>query len=358
MDVEDGVSVTRPVYIRRVRILVALLLVACGSTPSVDGGPCDASCPVPVDASVVDSSLADAGSDPFAATVLPTSAGILFRLAFQNTVFEVDPDDAGRIVTFSLDGVNVLVPSGTYFGSVFWPSPQSAWPGGWPPPAEFDTTPYSGGIEGNAIVLHGTAASSAFHMLRVTKRFTANAEHQVVTIEYTLHNDGVSTAMVAPWEITRVRPGGLIFFPDSGASLIAFSNPAIPFTSAESARWFEYRAAAITASSKSGADATEGWAAHVDCHATLERTCGGPSLVLIKSFADVAPATFAPGEAEVELYADGAHGYVELEDQGSYAAIPAGGERTWVMHWYLRELPSLATLNGNPALLDFVRSQL
>ena len=53
-----------------------------------------------------------------------------------------------------------------------------------------------------------------------------------------------------------------------------------------------------------------------------------------------------------------AHGYVELEDQGSYAAIPAGGERTWVMHWYLRELPSLTSLNGNPALLDFVRSQL
>jgi len=313
---------------------------------------------VPVDARVIDSSIADSGSDPFAATVLPTSEGTLLRLAFQSTVFEVDRDDAGRIVTFSLGGLNVLVSNGTNFGSVFWPSPQSAWPSAWPPPPEFDTTQYSGGIEGNAIVLHGTAASSAFRMLRATKRFTANAEHQVITIEYTLHNDGVSTVMVAPWEITRVYPGGLTFFPDSGASLIAFSNPAIPFTRAESARWFEYRAAAITASSKSGADATEGWAAHVDCHSTLERTCSGPSLVLIKSFSDVARADFAPGEAEVELYADGAHGYVELEDQGSYAAIPAGGERTWVMHWYLRELPSLTTLNGNPALLDFVRSQL
>jgi hypothetical protein len=50
---------------------------------------------------------------------------------------------------------------------------------------------------------------------------------------------------------------------------------------------------------------------------------------------------------------------VEFEEQGSYASIPAGAERTWTVHWYLRHLPNtIATLTGNAELLDFVRGEL
>jgi hypothetical protein len=302
-----------------------------------------------------------AASDPFEATVAPMQDGSRLSLRFAQVVFEVDPSGAGRIVTFSLDGVNVLVTGGAAWGSGFWPSPQNAWPGGWPPPPEFDSATYAASLDGNVIVMRGTTTSPAFGSLRASKRFWANAAAGIVTIEYTIHNDGTTPTAVAPWEDSRVYPGGLTFFPTASPDLVGFGNfGPVPLTNSQGADWFEYRTGQITTSAKSGADGAEGWAAHVDCHPTLERTCtGAHSPVFIKSFADVAASDFAPGEAEVELYADGAHGFVEFENQGAYGSIPPGGQRAWTVHWSLRYLPDAITpRTGSAPLLDFVRTSL
>jgi hypothetical protein len=346
--------------------LLALLAVGCGADnpapletgsggqPGTDGGG-------PTGTGGGGQSNPDA-SDAFAATVAPTTNGNRLALNFGTTVFEVDPTVAGKIVTFSLDGTNVLVNSGDHTGSVFWPSPQNVWPGTWPPPPEFDSAAYSASTEGNVIVLSGSTTSATFGSLRATKRFWANADSGVVTIEYTIHNDGSAAASVAPWEDSRVYPGGLTFFPEASADLVSFVPRfnALPITSSQGAGWFQYQAAQITAQLKSGADGAEGWAAHVDCHATLERKCtGARSPVFIKQLPDVTRAEFAPGEAEIEIFAENMHVYVEFENQGSYGSIPAGGQRTWTVHWYLRPLPdTISSLTGNTQLLDFVRGQL
>jgi hypothetical protein len=301
-------------------------------------------------------------SDPFGATVVPTTNGTRLALNFGSTVFEVDPAGAGRIVTFALEGANVLVTGSGSWGSVLWPSPQNVWPGTWPPPPEFDSTVYAASTEGNVIVMSGTTTSATFGSLRATKRFWANADSGIVTIEYTIHNDGTAATSVAPWEDSRVYPGGLTFFPEASADLVSFAPTfgPIPLTSSQGAGWFEYRAAQITAQLKSGADGAEGWAAHIDCHPTLERQCtGAHSPVFIKSLPDVVRSDFAPGEAEIEIYADSSHAFVEFENQGSYASIPPGGQRTWTVHWYLRPLAdSISSLTGNGQLLDFVRGEL
>ena len=50
-------------------------------------------------------------TDPFEATVVPTSAGSLYSLAFGNTTFTVDASRAGRITAYSISDENVLVTS-------------------------------------------------------------------------------------------------------------------------------------------------------------------------------------------------------------------------------------------------------
>ena len=45
-------------------------------------------------------------------------------------------------------------------------------------------------------------------------------------------------------------------------------------------------------------------------------------LLFLKSFADVPPELQAPGEGEIEIYAN--NRYVEIEVQGPYAVIDAG----------------------------------
>ena len=78
-------------------------------------------------------------------TTSPTVSGTLYTFASGNTVFAVDAAKAGRIVTFSLAGKNVLTAAknsqDNNWGSTFWPSPQSAW--NWPPPAELDPGAYA-----------------------------------------------------------------------------------------------------------------------------------------------------------------------------------------------------------------------
>jgi hypothetical protein len=110
--------------------------------------------------------------------------------------------------------------------------------------------------------------------------------------------------------------------------------------------WFSYNAAAITADQKLFADGQEGWIAHVD-----------GDLLLVKSFADTQPAQAAPGEAEIEIYANAGHSYVEVENQGAYVNLAPGTSTTWTVRWNLRKL-DLAATPGSAALLALVRSMV
>ena len=107
-------------------------------------------------------------------------------------------------------------------------------------------------------------------------------------------------------------------------------------------------------------DGAEGWVAHVFCGTGLELACpGASSPVLIKTFPDIDASSFVPGEAEVEIYANDVNTYIEVEDQGPYEPVPAGGSVSWTVRWYLRYLPSDITPQaGNVDLLDFVRGQI
>ncbi len=96
------------------------------------------------------------------------------------------------------------------------------------------------------------------------------------------------------------------------------------------------------------ADGAEGWIAHVE-----------DDVLLVKSFGDTTPSEAAPGESEIELYADGAHTYVEVENQGAYASIAPGATATWTVRWYLHKLDATVSVKvGSADLLSVVRSLL
>ncbi len=76
----------------------------------------------------------------------------------------------------------------------------------------------------------------------------------------------------------------------------------------------------------------------------------------MKKFSDVAPDEHAPQEAEIEIFANAAHTYVEIENQGSYGVLPPQSTRAWTVRWTLRKLPAdLDASVGSAALVAWVR---
>jgi hypothetical protein len=253
--------------------------------------------------------------------------------------FEVDPMVGGRITSFRLGGADVLTGPDVdahNYGSTFWTSPQSDW--GWPPPVEVDRHPYD--VSAGADVL--TLESSPHDALgiRVTKRFVADRALGAVVIEYGIHNVSATPKVYAPWEVSRVRSGGLTFFP-TGAW---FTGP-LPVERCTTATWFDHDPSALSEEGqKSSADGVGGFVAHA---------AGG--LLFLKRFLDVPPELQAPGQGEIEIYAN--NRYVEIEVQGPYSKIDAGACASWAVTWYLRKLPErIVASSCNAGLLDFIAS--
>ena len=257
-------------------------------------------------------------------------------------IFEVDPKVGARVATVSLGGTNMLPASGTdttTWGAVFWTSPQSGWDSNWPPPKAIDTDAYTGGISGNHLVLD--SASYAALGVSVSKDFSADSATGWITVAYTIKASKAVKA--APWENCRVQRGGLAFFP-AGTSLTKG-----PLTMTESASMVWFDDASKTATSASGekavADGSGGWMAYA---------LGGN--LLLRKFTDTPASALAPSEGDDEIYPGAS--FLELEVQGPYTSIPAGGNLSWTVAWRIVKIPSTVTVSaGSTTLADFAKQQ-
>lgn len=277
-----------------------------------------------------------------------------WALDFGDVSFEVDPMVGARITTFKLGADNVLVSSTDtmnqyYWGSTLWISPEAT---KWmqPPPAELDRNPYTVTSDDTSVTM--TSAAYAKLGVSITKTFSVDAKLGGVVIEYKLNNTTQAAVQLAPWEVTRVFPRGLTFFPKGPTAPTLSMGATLPTTEASNIVWFNYDMTAITMDSKLYADAAEGWVAHVD---------GGN--VFIKSFADVTADKLAPKEGDVELYVNTDHPdikrYIEIEDQGAYGEIAAGASMSWKCTWFLRKLPAgVDATPGSATLAQFVRDTI
>jgi hypothetical protein len=258
--------------------------------------------------------------------VIPVQDGDIFTLEAGNVIFEVDASFGGRISSFSIDGNEVLYLStgGDDFlwGSILWPSPQT-WP--WPPPfdaLEYDA--YSGEISDNKIIL--TSETDDYTDLVFEKTFYANSSDTSISIEYKLINKGGNATEVAAWEVTRVPSGGLTYFP-MGEGVVT-GNFAGETETIDDVVWYEH-SSSDPSGRKFFSDGSEGWFAHVN----------EDDYLFLKTFEDVPYNDAAPNEAEIELWHADPSTYIELENQSAYVGIPANGEYTYALKWFLRELP-------------------
>lgn len=230
----------------------------------------------------------------------------------------IDASRGGKIVSYKYQDQEVLsqfrFPNS--FGSTFWTSPQSDW--NWPPVREYDSMPYGGYLKSDSLIL--TSQRSERFGMRIRKSFTADEKTGSITITYTIINESAQTRQVAPWEITRVPNGGMVFF-QAKETVPANRMKGLPFTFEKGAAWFvmdEDRA-----NRKINADG-KGWLAFCD-----------KGLMFVKKFQDLNPSQPAPAEAEIQIYANPGKTYVEIEEQGAYTKLEPGDELSWSVTWYL-----------------------
>ncbi|HVZ74185.1 MAG TPA: DUF4380 domain-containing protein [Polyangia bacterium] len=262
-------------------------------------------------------------------------------LELDDARLDIDAARGGRITGLWFEGRNLLTGDDVdpiNFGSTFWTSPQSQW--GWPPIAEIDSAPYAVSRAGDVITLRGPRSETLG--VSVDKRFQVDRARRAFRLEFIVTNHATSAARLAPWQVTRVRPGGLAFFA-AGAGPLAHSD--LPVRDEGGVTWLHHDAAVIGGHQKLFADTPEPWIAHLEGDA-----------LFVKSFEVVPREQHAPGEAQIELYASSAHRYLELEVQGAWETIPPGASQPWAITWRVRRVPTnVERALGSAALVDFAR---
>jgi hypothetical protein len=269
---------------------------------------------------------------------------------FGNTMFAVDGTKGARIVTYALDGKNVLTGpnvNALYWGSTFWTAPESEWMPNLVVPV--DSGPYTMTIAEPSFTGVGGTGTVGTKQVAVTKKFTADLATRSIVIDYTMTNKGTSTFQLGHWEVTRVPPDGLTFYPAGTAPPMSYG--AIQVQRIGAYLWFDHTTFAMGTASKSFGDGSGGWVAHV-----MADPAG--DILLIKKFPDIPAGTAGAGHGEVEIFAAADRSYVEVEDHNQQVMIGAGQGSTWRVRWYLRRLP-VGTMKaaGNQALVDFVMAQ-
>lgn len=257
---------------------------------------------------------------PSAPLVLETGS---LRLGFR-------PEVAGRVVEFSLEGVDALSPASknpSNYGSTYWTSPQADW--GWPPVSEIDSAAFASEADSERARLVGPPGPLGLGRVRLTKEYCVAIPGRSMDLRYHLDNVGDAPVRAAGWEISRVPPGGLTFFPTGSAELTPIAPHAeLLLIKTLGLSYYDHRHFALGPSRKVHADGREGFLAHV---VRGDRE----ALLFLKTFDDQPPEAQAPGEGEVELFANEDGAYVEVEVQGPYVSLLPGQRATLAVRWTL-----------------------
>jgi glucose/arabinose dehydrogenase len=261
--------------------------------------------------------------------------GSLFTLTHEDTQLTVDASFGARIVSYQINGTELLHTAGDLSGSTFWTSPQADWD--WPPVTAHDSDAYTTDLVGSVLTLTGTSANG----IQISKVISPIANSDQIQIEYRMTNTSAESLDVAPWEVTRVSTAGINLFP-KGDNFTG-SSTLTPTQEGEMV-WFDHNG---EDGQKLYRDGSEQWIAHVSNNVAFVKTYS----------TDIATTDFAFNEAEIEIYASA--DYVELEQQGGIDTLAPGQTRAWSVNWQLDTLPSAVSATvGSPSLVDFVRSQL
>ena len=255
----------------------------------------------------------------------------------------VDPRVGGTIDSLFFDGYEFLTGKEVhpfFYGSTFWPSPQSDW--NWPPPPILNVDPYTASVDGDTVtMISGKDEKTGFQVTK--KLFPGRAGR--IELTYLISNVSGAVKKVAPWEITRVRKGGLLFFPVGNNPLGKKSFGPVPVEIRNGVAWYKDPAERPAENLLTTADGLEGWAAYA-----IDRK------LFVKKFPNVKADELAPGEGEITVYVSAVADYVEFEVQGRYQPLEPGESSTWHVEWIVANIPAdLKVEPGDAALVDFAR---
>ena len=286
-----------------------------------------------------------------------------YQLTLGSVVIDINPQAGARVSKLAYATTDIIKPytCASYdatvacnsSGSTFWTSPQSAWDGVvggsnvWPPVAATDGNPYTAAITGTHLVLTGSADTTLG--ASVTKDISADAASGWITLTYTI--TATKAIQVAPWQISRVARGGIIFFPL--ASLVGNSTPPWTLAPSGTTEWIDDTNQTTVVSSNGSKVIADGGASG-QSSTWLAYALGG-NLFLIK-YPNVASTGAAPSEADTEIYPGS--GFIELEVQGTYASLATNATSTWTVQWRVVPIPSTVTVAaGSSTLLTFAQTQ-
>jgi hypothetical protein len=254
----------------------------------------------------------------------------LLSVHSHSLILKILAGKAGRVRSLEFMGTDLL--SGPEvnpdnWGATYWTSPQSDW--GWPPVQAIDGAPYEVLVAGDVVSLRSPLAEFGGRSLVIEKHFRPGPHPCTIDTEYVIENRGTTSFRMASWEISRVWPGGLTFFP-TGESEISPVAPHsfMPTEKAFGTTFYDHALFEKGQSLKLHADGKLGYLAHVT-----------GNVLLLKLFADTAPEQQAPGEGECELYANLDGSYVEIEVQSEYAFVEPGARSSFVVRTSACELP-------------------
>ena len=265
------------------------------------------------------------GSMSLSAQTINTLENGRYSISVGDVTLTVDAARGGKVVSYKYQDQEILsttrMPNS--FGSTFWTSPQKEW--NWPPVPEFDTKPFNAEVKDGVLVL--TGEKSARFGYRIRKEFSADKKDNAIVIKYTIINESGETRQVAPWEISRVPNGGVVFF-EAKEATPANNMKGLPFTYEYGAAW--YVMDEDRENRKINADGT-GWLAFCD-----------KGLMFVKKFENIKAEEAAPAEAEIQIYTNTGKTFVEIEEQGAYTTLNAGESVDWTARWYLvpNDLPA------------------
>jgi Domain of unknown function (DUF4380) len=310
-----------------------------------------------------DAGLSDArvtsDADAAVGLTMPIVRGDLDVLEFGPMSFAVNPGKGARITSFKLDGDEMLADATAhpqYWGSTLWTSPASDWvvPGTFVPPAVVDSDPYMTTVSADGVITATSAPSTANgKRFVVAKVFHADLAKRTIVIDYKITNMGTATFKLSHWEVTRVLPGGLLFYPTGTTQKLDFLKQVVQVKQAQGYTWYDNTSHVNgMGESKAGADSPGGFVAEVAPHANGD-------LLFVKAFKSVPLAAAPPGHYPVEFYCNDPHTYVEIEDHSAYADIAPGATYTQTVTWYLRRLPAGTDRSvGSSALIAAVMTAL
>jgi len=250
-----------------------------------------------------------------------------YSVTSKDMTLVVDAAHGGKILSFKYKDAEILNQGRrpNSFGSTFWTSPQAQW--NWPPVAEYDTKPFAAELKDNALFLTGEKSERFGY--RIRKKIHVCPHDGAMVITYTIVNESAETRQVAPWEISRVANGGVLYFQADKVEP-ANNMAGLPFTFKDGIAWYEMDEA--QENRKINADG-EGWLAF-----------NNGEVIFIKKFQNLKEGEAAPAEAEIQVYANPGKTFVEVEEQGPYTTLQPGESIDWMVRWYL--IPAEGADNG------------